>query len=135
MSFTEYIPSAKLTGYVDAYWVRKTDHSPTTIGRRIYADGCSDIIVNTGDSIALFNPLTRLDQPLPLLPGNMYLGGTMTAYGVMSTRPGCTLTGIRFRPGGFFALYKIPMEEAVDGIIEFPERELLAHMGKEEGLA
>ena len=135
MPFTEYIPSNELTGYIDAWWVRKTDHSTKTSGRRVYADGCADIIVNAGDSVALFNPLARLDQSLPLHPGHMYLGGTMTAYGVVSTPPGCTLIGIRFRPGGFFALYGTPMEEAVDGIIEFTDRELFSLMMKEEGLA
>ena len=135
MPFTEYIPSNELRGYIDAWWIRKTDHSAKTSGRRVYADGCADIIVNTGDSVALFNPLARLDRSLPLHPGHMYLGGTMTAYGVVSTSPGCTLTGIRFRPGGFFALYRTPMEEAVDGIIEFPDRELFILMEKEEGLA
>jgi AraC-like DNA-binding protein len=135
MPFTEYIPSNGLTDYINAWWIRKTDHSAKTSGRRVYADGCADIIANTGDSVALFNPLARLDQSLPLHPGHMYLGGTMTAYGVVSTRPGCILTGIRFRPGGFFALYGTPMEEAVDGIIEFPDRELFSLMVKEEGLA
>ena len=134
MPFTEYIPSDALADYIDAYWVRKTDHSVKAAGRRVYADGCTDIIANTGNSGAHFNSTARLDQSLPLYPGHMYLGGTMTAYGVVSTEAGCTLAGIRFRPGGFFALYGIPVREAVDRIIEFPDRELFVLLEKEEGL-
>ena len=135
MPFTEYIPSGGLKDYIAAYWVRKTDRREKTSGRRVYADGCSDIIVNTGDSIAWFNPMAHADLIIPLHPGFMYLGGTMTAYGVMNSMAGCTLTGIRFRPGGFYALYGSPMEAVVDRVIEFPEKELLPLMEEEEGLA
>ena len=37
--------------------------------------------------------------------------------------------GIRFRPGGFFALYRIAMEEALDLVVEFPDQELLSLLG------
>jgi len=134
MPFTEYIPSGALADYIDAYWVRQTSPSAKTAGRRVYADGCADIIANTGHSVAWFNPTARLDQSIPLHPGRMYLGGTMTAYGVVSGEAGYTLTGIRFRPGGFFALYGTPMTETVDQLIEFPDGKLFALMEQEEEL-
>ncbi|MES1250125.1 MAG: helix-turn-helix transcriptional regulator, partial [Chitinophaga rupis] len=65
----------------------------------------------------------------------LYLGGTMTAYGVVKSVAGGILTGIRFRPGGFYALYRMPMEAAVDRVLAFPEPELKSLMEKEEGLA
>lgn len=131
MSFTEYTPSDHLSDYIDAYWVRKTDKPA---GRRVYADGCADLIANTGDSIVYFNPTARLDESIAFHPGHIYLGGTMTAYGVVFSEAGGVLTGIRFKPGGFFALYGTSMEETVDKVIEFQDSVLFALMEKTEGL-
>jgi AraC-like DNA-binding protein len=125
MSFTEYIPAAPLRDYIDAYWVRVTPAitaAHVQVSRRIYADGCSDIFTNTSTYMAYFNATVSLS------PGHLYLGGTMTAFGVVSSIPGSIFTGVRFRPGGFFALYRVPMEEALDLVIEFPDRELLSLM-------
>ena len=135
MSFTVYQPSGALKDFIVAYWVRKTDRREKDSGRRVYADGCADLILNTGDSTAFFSPMVRMDQSLPLFPGRLYLGGTMTAYGVVKSTAGCTLTGIRFQPGGFYALYRMPMESAVDRVLEFPDPELSSLMKREEGLA
>ena len=131
MSFTEYTPSDHLSDYIDAYWVRKADRAG---GRRVYADGCADLIANTGHSIVYFNPTACLDQSIAFHPGHIYLGGTMTAYGVVFNEAGGELTGIRFKPGGFFALYGTSMEETVDRVVEFPDPALFALMEKGEGL-
>lgn len=123
MPFTEYIPAPALRDYIDAYWVRETPltNSPLQpVSRRVYADGCADIFANTGITTSYFNTTVSMQ------PGHLYLGGTMTAYGLVSSIPNSLFTGIRFRPGGFFALYRIPMEEAVDLVIEFPDQELLS---------
>jgi AraC-like DNA-binding protein len=135
MLFTEYRPSDGLADYIDAYWVRRTDHQVNDSGRRVYADGCADIIVNTGESAVYFNPMAHVGQSIPLYPGRMYLGGTMTAYGVVSSAATSALTGIRFRPGGIHALYKRPMVAAVDRVIAFREKKLQLLMEKEEGMA
>jgi AraC-like DNA-binding protein len=137
MSIINYPPADHLKNYVDAWWIRKTEPAPDTsgIGRRIYADGSTDIILNTGDSTVYFNPMALADQNIPMYPGHMYLGGTMTAYGVMTGDSSCSLTGIRFRPGGFYALFGNPIEEAVDRVIDYPDKELQPLMQEEEGLA
>jgi len=141
MSIINYPPADHLKNYVDAWWIRKTDPEPNTsgIGRRVYADGSTDIILNTGDSTVYFNSMALTDQKIPkkipLYSGHMYLGGTMTAYGVMTGDSSCSLTGIRFRPGGFYALFGSPIEEAVDSLIEYADMELQPLMQEEEGLA
>lgn len=129
MSYTKYSPAAPLLDYIDAYWVRKTPPGQSSTGRRVYADGCADIILNTGTSTAWFNPMARADDMIPFEPGHMYLGGTMTEYGVVTASPGCILTGIRFRPGGFYAFYRQPMAPAVDSLLEFTDPSLQSLMG------
>jgi len=124
MSYIKFSPAATLADHIDAYWVRKTDRNARSPGRRVYADGCADIIVNTGSATAWFNPMARAGDLIPLHPGHMYLGGTMTEYGVVTTPAGCILTGIRFKPGGFYALYKQPMAPAVDSLLPFTDPSL-----------
>ncbi|AYL99125.1 hypothetical protein [Mucilaginibacter celer] len=58
----------------------------------------------------------------------------MTAYGVLKSKPGCTLTGIRFWPGGFYALFSQTMETAVDSTIEFPDEDLRTLMRQTENM-
>lgn len=120
MTYTENVPAPGLEDYVDAYWVRHMDAG----ARRVYADGCADIFMNVGDAPAYFYPTARLDEGLPLEPGRLYLGGTMSAYGVVRCEEGCAFRGIRFRPGGLFALYSLSMEETVDQVLVFPDAEL-----------
>jgi len=131
MSYLEFKPAAPLADYIDAYWIRKTTANAASSGRRVYADGCADIIVNTGSATAWFHPMAIAGQAIPLQPGQMYLGGTMTAYGVVTAPTGCILTGIRFKPGGFYALYQQPMAPAVDSLLPFSEPDLQSLMGKE----
>jgi AraC-like DNA-binding protein len=59
----------------------------------------------------------------------------MTAYGVISSEPSSLLTGIRFKPGGFYALFGQTMETSVDAVIEFPEKELGALLLEAEGMS
>src|ERR1700761_1306092 len=105
MSFTELIPTAACQAHIAAYWVRRTSSDAPAAGRRVYADGCADLIYNAGDSTAYFHPMAKQDEVIALQPGRLYLGGTMTAYGVVQSEPGGVLTGIRFWPGGFYALF------------------------------
>ena len=135
MSSLEYTPAAGLRAYIDAYWVRKADSPEPAPGRRVYANGCADLILNSGDIVAYFNPMARADAVIPLHPQRLYLGGTMTAYGVVTAEPGCSLTGVRFRPGGFYALYGVSMEPAVDNLVEFADPMLSTLLSMEVGLA
>ena len=120
----EFLPDIKWREHIAAYWVRKMDPGMGATGRRVYADGCTDLICNAGKSIAYFYPMAEGKQVIPLYPGRFYLGGTMTAYGVVQSDAACVLTGIRFWPGGFYALFSKPMEPVVDSLIEFHEDEL-----------
>ncbi|MVM31366.1 helix-turn-helix domain-containing protein [Spirosoma sp. HMF4905] len=135
MSIVEFLPGADWREHIAAYWVRKTEPDTGPSGRRVYADGCADLICNAGENTAYFYPMARRHKVIPLYPGRLYLGGTMTAYGVLRSDAGCLLTGIRFWPGGFYALFSQTMQVAVDSLIEFPEGELCTLMRHPENLA
>jgi AraC-like DNA-binding protein len=133
MNGMEFLPAAPWREHIAAYWVRGTAAGP--VGRRVYADGCADLICNAGTGTAYYNPMARQEVVIPLYPGVLYLGGTMTAYGVVRSESGCLFTGIRFRPGGFYALFGQTMEPAVDTVVEFSDEGLRMAMQSEEGLA
>src|ERR1700761_9236622 len=96
MSFVEQIPAAALQPHIAAYWVRRASLADEAGGRRVYADGCADVIYNAGPAKAYYHPMARQDVEILLEPGVLYLGGTMTAYGVVRSEPDCVFTGIRF---------------------------------------
>ena len=133
MSLKEFLPAAGWHEHIAAYWVRTTSVGPA--GRRVYADGCADLICNASDSTAYFHPMARQEAVIPLYPGRLYLGGTMTAYGVVRSDAECVFTGIRFLPGGFYSVFAQTMEPAVDAVVEFPDRQLCLLMREPEGLA
>ncbi|SEN03623.1 AraC-type DNA-binding protein [Mucilaginibacter gossypiicola] len=134
MSFTNLLPAIDWREHIAAYWARKTEPDETSFARRVYADGCIDLIYNAGYSIAHFYPMAGQQMEIPLRPGQLYLGGTMTAYGVLKSDVGCLLTGIRFWPGGFYALFPKTTQPAVDSLIEFPNEELCKLMGDAENI-
>ncbi|KAA2242754.1 AraC family transcriptional regulator [Chitinophaga agrisoli] len=134
MSVTEFLPAPHWREHIAAYWVRKTAPDPGPSGRRVYANGCADLICNAGKNTAWFYPMARPQQAIPLYPGQLYLGGTMTAYGVVKSDADCLLTGIRFWPGGFYALFSQTMQPAVDSVIEFHQEELRMLMQRVEDL-
>src|SRR6185437_2319134 len=133
MAFLEYLPAPGLQAHISAYWVRRAEAEPG--GRRVYADGCADVFYNAGTGMAYYHPMARQEVVIRLEPGVLYLGGTMTAYGVVRSEPGSVFTGIRFRPGGFYALFAQTMEPAVDTVLPFPDEELRLVMQEEDGLA
>ena len=97
MILKEYTPTKALKSFIEAYWIRG-NRSQTTV-RRVYADGCADLMLNTGEATAFFAPRADAGESVPLRPGVLYLGGTMSAYGVVRGGP-YHVVGVRFRPGG-----------------------------------
>jgi AraC-like DNA-binding protein len=119
MKYTEFFPAEELKPYIDAYWILETDSLFKQVERRIFADGCTEIFINMGNAIPVVNGITKL------MPGNIYLGGTMTRSNVLSSLPNSNFVGIRFKPAGFSVFYKLPLEDIVDEIVEFPDRKLM----------
>jgi AraC-like DNA-binding protein len=128
MGSSEYKPTEQLRDYIDAYYTVQRDPGCKPSSRRIYADGCTDLVANIGTTVPF------IDQRVPLMPGHLYLGGTMTCSTEITTLPGTVFVGIRFKPGGFNVFYKIPIFEIVDDIVDFPDHELLSLLDIDKGL-
>ncbi len=128
MKYREILPSENLRPFIDAYWILETDALHQPVSRIIYANGCTDIFVNKGNTIPDMNGI-------PFNTGVLYLGGTMTYSGVYNSVPNNLSIGIRFRPGGFSVFYNLPLFEAVDQVIEFPDSGLLNILNPDELLA
>src|SRR5438105_3471018 len=99
-TYREYPPSAVLREYVDCYWTRTGDIELPS-AHRILPDGCIDIIFDFGSRSTdafVIGPMTR-----PLLvdaesPENMI--------------------AVRFRPGGAFAFFNLPMHALTNARVE-----------------
>lgn len=120
MRYEEHPPSDNLGTYIDAYWILETNSFFKPTSRRIFADGCMEIIINVGYSKPLINYYQEL------MPQMMYVGGTMSSYSIFSSLPDTSFLGIRFKPAGFPAFYKMPFEEMVNNIIEFHDSHLMS---------
>lgn len=120
MRYEEHPPSDNLRNYIDAYWRLETDSLFKPKSRRIFADGCMEIIINIGCSKPLIN------HHQELMPQKMYVGGTMLSHSIFSSFPETSFLGIRFKPASFAAFYKMPFEEIVNNIIEFHDIHLMS---------
>jgi AraC-like DNA-binding protein len=128
MRYKEFKPEKILKAYIDAYWILETDSLYKPATRRIFADGCTEIFINIGNSTPYVNSVT------PLRPCRIYLGGTMTSSSIVTSVPNSSFAGIRFKPAGFSAFYHLPLDKIVDRIIEFPDKELIKLIDLDEEL-
>jgi AraC-like DNA-binding protein len=84
--YAEQAPPPELAPWVATYWRLRCDRATTL---RVIPDGCMDII--RGDVV-----------------------GSLSTALVAYLQPGEDTFGIRFRPGGFSALFGVPASELVD---------------------
>jgi AraC-like DNA-binding protein len=114
----EYKPDKALIKYIDAYWTTSTDsfHAPAPI--KVYPDGCSELVVNLGKNTLYLNGTVAIK------PGVIYLGGTQRGLINYTTMPDSRFYGIRFKPGGFGAFFRMPLYEATGQFIELSLKEL-----------
>jgi AraC-like DNA-binding protein len=118
MTFTEYPPSAALTPYIDAYWIIETDAIIRPGARRFFVDGYLDLFINMGTSVPLVN------NTLTLAPGKMYLNSALRTCLDIEHAAGSYFVGVRFKPGGYPALYRADIGEIADRIFYFDDPRL-----------
>lgn len=124
-SYQEIKPAAALADCIDAYWTVQTGLVLQPGSRRIYPDGCIDIIINTGS-------LASGSGTGLLLPGRQYLAGTMTVVKEVVRMPHNHVTGIRFRPGGFTLFYHEDLPALRDDLVEFHDPQLALLIDRDE---
>jgi AraC-like DNA-binding protein len=118
MSYREYLPHPALRNYIDAYWTVNLDHQAVPGTTRILPDCCTDLIFNRGNTIYNGN------QHAEMVPEKSYLVGTMTTYKDTLINPGTATLGIRFRPGGIGAFYKLNQYELTDLAVPYQDKQL-----------
>jgi len=95
-SYTEYVPSPALRGYVDCYWSRADSQEGAPVVHRILPDGAVDIVFSiTGNTDA-------------------YVVGTMTRALVFARAPNATMFGVRFRAGAAKRVLGVPASAMTD---------------------
>jgi AraC-like DNA-binding protein len=102
-AYREYAPSAVLAKYVECYWSR--ENSLDVPGSpRVLPDGCLDILLEFESG-----------------QGRAYVIGPMTRALVVETARPDVYVGVRFRPGGAFGFFDLPMHALTDARIELAD--------------
>ena len=129
-TYQEFKPAEPLQRFIQCYWIarRNADFKPAL--RYIFADGLSEIFANLSTSgISPF-----INGIVPLKPGRVYFGGTMTSTNTIISQPDTVFAGVRLKPGGISAFYKFNLLELVDEIIELSDPGLYAILTEDPGL-
>lgn len=100
MFYREYKPAIQLMPYIETYWVGDGYFAEKSF-YKVLPDGCLDIIFSFSES----KPDSRLVAHQPNIIG------TMTSYLEDYHWGRVEMYGIRFRPGGFAAFTKTPINE------------------------
>lgn len=98
--YKEYKPNALLAPYIEVYWTAE-GFVEEEISYTVLPDGCVDIIFSFGDT----PPKSLLE---PILPNII---GTMTSYFKGYHYGLVCMLGIRFKPAGFTAFTRVPINE------------------------
>jgi AraC-like DNA-binding protein len=118
MSYREYLPHPALQSYIDAYWTVRVSGEGTPYTHRILPDCCTDLIYNMGTTIYGAN------ENKVMLPEESYLVGTMTTYRDTIRQSGSSTIGIRFKPGGISAFYRLDLKEATNQAVPYEDKQL-----------
>ncbi len=109
MEYFEGSPRAELRPFVRAVWSLRAPADPNGGLDRIVPDGCPEIVVNRADRFRRLTPDGRShEQARILLVGQIRRAIEIAPTGVVD------LLGVRFEPGGLFALLRTPMHELAD---------------------
>jgi AraC-like DNA-binding protein len=100
--YQEHAPGPELAPWITAFWRLQCDEATTL---RVLPDGCMDLI---GDDVV----------------------GSLSSALLAQLAPGNEAVGVRFRPGGFTALFGVPADELTDARVPLADvvrpRSLLA---------
>lgn len=116
--WVEIKPHPALKSYIDTYWISSTNSLYIPSPKKIFPDACTEVFANTGSNILYLN------NTVPIRPGKIYFGGTLTTPVSFSGVPNGNFLGIRFKPGGFKPFFKVPLYEIKGQFTELPSRDL-----------
>jgi AraC-like DNA-binding protein len=109
VEYFESVPRAELRPFVRVVWSLRGPADPSGGLDRIVPDGCPEIVVNRADPFRRATADGRShEQARVLLVGQLRRAIEIAPTGAVD------LVGVRFEPGGLFALLGMPMHELAD---------------------
>ncbi len=112
-TFRAHLPRPPLSRFVECLWAvtGTADHKR----ERVLPNGAVEVIINLG---SYHKVLARDDYSREQLFKHSWVAGIQKRHLVIESLCENDLIGIRFRPGGAYALLGIPMNELSDQVIE-----------------
>jgi AraC-like DNA-binding protein len=113
MRYSEHPPALALRRFVECIWFLEDDQpNPQRPVERILPDGCMELIVHWRSSFLCRPP----GLPAQRQPGSFLVGGLTSFFEVQPPERIGTL-GIRFRPAGACAFFRVPMDALTDRVV------------------
>lgn len=103
MIYQEYKPCPQLSAYVECYWSAKADQPPFNEQESLIPDGTIELMFNFGDNYSQI-----IDDQEKLIKGSHIIGIRKQSLFISQTSKQ-DFFSIRFKPGGFFPFFKIPV--------------------------
>lgn len=113
MDYVEHLPAPRLRPFVRCLW-RLRAPSPGGV-ERILPDGCAEIVLNRADPFRRVRDGHGTPQPVALAVGQLERPLSVEPTGAVD------LAGVRFEPGGLFALLGAPMHELTGRDVELDQ--------------
>jgi AraC-like DNA-binding protein len=112
-AFEVHVPHAPLSRYVECLWRAQglTNHKR----ERVLPNGVVEVIINLG---SFHKVLARDDYSREQLYRDSWVAGIQNRHLVIESLRETDLVGVRFRPGGAYALFGFPMIELSDEVVE-----------------
>ena len=112
-AFVVHVPQPPLSHYVECLWRAQglTPHKR----ERVLPNAVVEVIINLG---SFHKVLGRDDYSRECLYRDSWVAGIQNRHLVIESVRETDLVGIRFRPGGAYALFGFPMSELADEVIE-----------------
>ncbi|MFQ5599552.1 MAG: DUF6597 domain-containing transcriptional factor [Candidatus Krumholzibacteriia bacterium] len=107
-SYREYAPCRELIPFVDCFWSRIAHPGESApLQHRVLPDGCVDILFDVA--------------ACRQAGGRGFVVGTMTRPVVFETLGDVHLVAVRFRPGGAYPFFGLPLRELTDARVDLHE--------------
>jgi AraC-like DNA-binding protein len=112
-AFVVHVPQPPLSHYVECLWRAQglTAHKR----ERVLPNAVVEVIINLG---SFHKILERDDYSCERLYRDSWVAGIQNRHLVIESVRETDLVGMRFRPGGAYALFGFPMSELADEVIE-----------------
>jgi AraC-like DNA-binding protein len=109
MEYTEYRPDPTLASFVECYWYAFSERPPFREKERLIPDGTIELIFNFGDDYSHVR-----DDGIQPVRGSHVIGIRRHAL-IISQTARQHLFCIRFKPGGLYPFFRVPVHRFANG--------------------